>query len=155
MKNLSFRPIWNYVAKNRISRKKSAYISSNIKNNIGTSTSLNQDWQNNYFWWAFTYESSHRERLKRWWLLLSGMMIVPELWITANDKVDLSGTDDWECVCVCVTHTLYSSDTETGRNINPGSVSLRQWHTSAAWHHRYCLVKYPQPTNINAVVIWM
>ncbi len=50
-------------------------------------------------------------------------MIVPELWIAANDKVDLSGA---VCVCVCVTHTLYSSDTETGRNINPGSASLRQ-----------------------------
>ncbi len=40
-----------------------AYISSNIIYYIGTSTSLNQDRQNNYFWWAFTYESSHRERL--------------------------------------------------------------------------------------------
>ncbi len=30
-------------------------------------------------------------------------MIVPELWIAANDKVDLSGA---VCVCVCDSHSL-------------------------------------------------
>lgn len=79
--------------------------------------------------------------------------MVPELWIAANNKVNLSGADYWECVCVCVTHTPYSSDTETGQNIYPAS--LRQWHTSAAWHHKYCLVKFHQCRSINALSIWM
>lgn len=49
MKNVSFGHILNYVVKNRISKKKSAYISCNIIYNIVTSTSLNQDLQKNHF----------------------------------------------------------------------------------------------------------